>query len=65
MYDGVKAMIEAEKALRPAVADCNCGPHIRKPEDITGFPVFPPGTHSLLSKHLTRDVWNQFKDAKD
>jgi hypothetical protein len=33
--------------------------------DLYGFPVFPPGTKSLLSKYLTRDVWNTLKNVKD
>ena len=70
MYDGVKAMIEAEKQLaggaKPAEQDVTCGPHLKKPSDLTGFPVFPAGQQgSLLFKFLTRDVWNQLKDEKD
>ena len=74
MYNGVKAMIAKEKELgggtQAAAAssteeETKCGPHLKKAEDITGFPVFPPGTTSLLSKCLTRDVWNQLKDKKD
>lgn len=42
-----------------------CGTHLKSSTDLTGFPVFPPGTKSLLSKHLTRDVWNKYKDAAD
>lgn len=30
-----------------------------------GFPVFPPGTKSLLSKHLSREVWYELKDKED
>ena len=67
MYNGVKAMISREKELAgPAAAtqvnqeeeETKCGPHLKKPEDITGFPIFPPGTTSLLSKCLTKDVWD-------
>ena len=32
---------------------------LKKPEDIKGFPVFPPGTKSLLSKCMTKDVWDE------
>ena len=32
---------------------------------MNGYPVFPAGTKSLLSKYLSRDVWNQLKDTKD
>jgi len=45
--------------------DVQCGSHLKTPEQITGFPVFPEGTKSLLSKHLTRDVWAQLKDVQD
>ena len=41
------------------------GPHLKTPEDITEFPYFPSGTTSILSKVLTRDVWDQLKDKKD
>ena len=66
-------MIEAEKELgggypeEVAVEeDCVCGPHLKKKEDITGFPVFKEGEQgSLLCKFLTRDVWNKLKDEKD
>jgi arginine kinase len=77
MYNGIKAMIEAEKKLAAAAgggktaaaaapaADIKCGPHLKKPEDITGFPVFPDGTTSLVSKYLTKDVYNKYKGQKD
>ena len=77
MYSGVKAMIAREKELgggaaaagagAPAQAaeETKCGPHLKKPEDITGFPVFPAGTKSLLSKNLDRAVWDQLKDKSD
>jgi hypothetical protein len=42
-----------------------CGSHLTGPEDLTGFPVFPPGTKSLLSKLLTRDIWQKYKYQKD
>lgn len=67
MYNGVKAMIAAEKQLASgaqpaAAADTQCGPNLKKPEDITGFPVFPEGTTSALSKNLTRELWDELKD---
>lgn len=64
MYNGVKAMIEKEKELggggaAPVVEEeVKAGNHLRKPEDLTGFPVFPEGTTSLLSKNLTRELWD-------
>lgn len=32
---------------------------------LAGYPIFPPGTHSLLKKHLTRELWSSLKTAKD
>merc|ERR1712060_602876 len=45
MYNGVKAMIAKEKELggggsAPAGGDVQAGPHLKKPEDLTGFPIF-------------------------
>jgi len=91
MYNGVKAMIDAEKELRPApkapkVEEAKpaekkeeakpaekkeeapkagekseertkCGTHLKKPEDIKGYPEFPADCKSLLCKHLTPEVW--------
>ena len=78
MYNGVKAMIAREKELgggapapgnavasAGAEEETKCGPHLKKPEDITGLPVFPAGTKSLLSKNLDRAIWDQLKDTKD
>jgi len=42
-----------------------CGPHLKGPEEIKEFPFYPSGTKSLLSKCLTRDVWDLCKDRKD
>ena len=41
------------------------GSHLETPEAMTGFPYFPSGTKSLLSKTLTKDVWEKCKDRKD
>ena len=75
MYNGVKAMIAKEKELGGGAQsagaaagddqDIQCGPHLKNPDQLTGFPVFPEGTKSLLCKNLTRDIWNQLKDTKD
>jgi len=71
MYNGVKAMIEAEKKLeasapKPAAgAPVKAGPHLKKPEDITGMVEFPKDTKSLLCKYLSKDIYNKFKGTKD
>ena len=65
MYDGVKAMIKREKELGAASATAapatkatiKAGPHLKKPEDLTGMVEFPPGTKSLLCKYLTPEVF--------
>jgi hypothetical protein len=57
-------MIEKEIQLTPEV-DVDAGSHLVSHKDLTGFPIFPDGTKSLLMKHLTRDVWNQLKKNKD
>jgi hypothetical protein len=71
MYNGVKAMIEAEKKLEAGAAkplakdEIKAGPHLKKIEDLTGFPVFPPGNKSLLCKFLSKDIYNKYKGKKD
>ena len=65
MYNGVKAMIAKEKELggggsasASSAEEVKCGSHLKKPQDLTGLPVFPSGTKSLLCKNLTSDIWN-------
>jgi hypothetical protein len=64
MYDGVKAMIAAEKELcGPAAAPVpvDAGPHLKSPADITGPVNFPPGTKSLVAKYCTPEVFNMYR----
>ena len=46
-------------------AETVCGPHLKKPEELVGFPKFPAGTKSLLMKHLTPEIWAKLADKKD
>lgn len=48
-----------------AGADVKCGSHLKTIEDLTGFPVFPKGTTSLVSRFNTRELWKQYHDKKD
>jgi hypothetical protein len=48
-----------------ADADVKVGSHLKTHSDLTGFPVFPAGTKSLLCKYLTRDVWKQCNGKTD
>lgn len=45
--------------------DVMCGSHLKSPNDLTGFPVFPSGTKSLLMKHLSKELWAKYADDKD
>lgn len=42
-----------------------CNDKLAKPEDVVHFPTFPTEAHSLLKKHLSRQIWNQLKEKKD
>ena len=57
MYNGVKALIEAEKSI-PDSPDL----HRYTGKDI---PNWKPDNKSLLKKCLTPDVWKALKDKKD
>eukprot|EP00352_Strombidinopsis_acuminata_P001515 CAMPEP_0176401078 /NCGR_PEP_ID=MMETSP0126-20121128/48134_1 /TAXON_ID=141414 ORGANISM="Strombidinopsis acuminatum, Strain SPMC142" /NCGR_SAMPLE_ID=MMETSP0126 /ASSEMBLY_ACC=CAM_ASM_000229 /LENGTH=185 /DNA_ID=CAMNT_0017777767 /DNA_START=314 /DNA_END=873 /DNA_ORIENTATION=+ len=41
------------------------GNHLKTYQELRGMPQFPPGTKSMLSKYLTRDIWNLYANAKD
>ena len=59
-------MIEREKELSGAgkkpvheeEKDVHVGSQLKAATELTGFPVFPAGTKSLLSKYLTKDLWH-------
>ena len=69
MYDGVKAMIEAERELgggAPATDGAlQAGPHLKEPSQLTSMPVFPAGTKSLVSKYCTPEVFAANAGKKD
>jgi hypothetical protein len=53
------------KKPAPTPGRTDCGPWLKSIDELTDFPLFPEGTKSLLSKHLTEEVWNEYKDQKD
>ena len=38
------------------------GKHLKTDADLVDWPMFPEDCTSLVSKHLTEDVWNKYKD---
>lgn len=53
--------IKKEK-FKPEEVPVEAGPHLRSPHDITGMVHFPAGTKSLLSKYLTPEVYNAYRN---
>lgn len=52
--------------VAPKVAvPVKAGPHLKKPEDITGFVEFPAGTNSSLCKFMTKAVFDKYHLKKD
>lgn len=41
------------------------GNHLKSPEDLKDWPQFPDGTTSLVSKHLTKDIWDKYANKSD
>ena len=62
-------MIKREFELAPPkveeAKDIHAGSHLKTFNDLTGFPIFPEGTKSLLKKYLTKDIFLKLKDQKD
>jgi len=53
---------EAMKKPAPVEGRTHCGHWLKSIDDLTDFPMFPEGCKSLLSKHLTQEVWDEYKD---
>ena len=56
---------ELELAPKEEIKDQNVGSHLKKHTELTGFPVFPAGTKSLLSKYLTKEIYEKLHEVKD
>jgi len=67
MYNGVKAMIDAENGLANAAnpKPVKAGTHLKKPEDITGMVEFPAGTKSSLCRFMTKNIYDKYRNTKD
>jgi len=69
MYDGVKAMMAEEFALRgkqePAAGGVKAGSHLKSIDQLTGMPEFPDGCKSSLCRFLTPEIFNEYKGKKD
>jgi len=59
--------VKTEAPAQPAAveADVKAGSHLKSSVELTGFPVFPAGTKSLLCKYLSREIWAEYKNTKD
>ena len=75
MYNGVKAMIEAEKELAAAANGgaqapaaggvLKAGTDLKTPEDIVSLPEFPADCKSSVSRFLTKEVFEKYHGMKD
>mmetsp|Transcript_33950 Transcript_33950/g.33104 ORF Transcript_33950/g.33104 Transcript_33950/m.33104 type:complete len:81 (+) Transcript_33950:2003-2245(+) len=61
----MKELIKKDRELKPPEKDVDVGEHLASVEDLSGYPLFPPNNHSLLKKHLTKELWLLLKDKKD
>ncbi len=48
-----------EAESKEKVDHVDCGAHMKSSKELVGFPKFPAGTKSLLSKYLTKEVWEK------
>ena len=68
MIDGVRAMIDAEKALKKSENKHHSDiGKFNSADELDDFKsLFPAGqTDSALSRNLTEEIWNEYKDKKD
>jgi len=42
-----------------------CNNKLKSPEELKGWPQFPADCKSLVSKHLTKDIWEKYHDKSD
>ena len=55
----------ASKGVSETTQRTMCGEHLNSPDDLVHWPQFPEGTKSLVSKYLTKKIWDKYKDKSD
>jgi hypothetical protein len=62
----IEKMIETSYGIRmPWAKELQCGDWLESEDQLTSMPKFPQDHSSLLAKHLTEEVWNEYKDSVD
>lgn len=53
--------------VRPAATEgfTHCGNFLKDPNELTDMPKFPESTNSALSRNLTKEIWEEYKDKSD
>jgi len=58
VVDDKKVDAEVKPTKPEPVLETICGRHLKTVDDLKSFPIFKDGEKgSLLSKHLTEDIW--------
>ena len=66
VLDAVNDLLDLELSLPEAPKGVLVGKHLNNYLDLGDeLPQFPDGTKSLLSKHLTQQVWDELHEATD
>ncbi len=60
-----ESVVKTSAAQEDKEKDVKAGSHLKTPEDVNAFPVFPEGTKSLLCKHLSRPIFDKYCNEKD
>ena len=55
----------ASKGVSETTQRTMCGTHLNSPDDLVHWPQFPEGTNSALSRHLSKKIWDKYKDKTD
>ena len=55
----------SETSSKSSAGRTMCGKHLKSPEELVNWPQFPADCKSALSRHLTQDIWNKYKDMSD
>ncbi len=56
---------ELELAPKEEIKDQEVGSHLKTYKELVGFPIFPKGTKSLLSKYLTKEIYEKLIHTHD
>ena len=62
---GVSETTSKSTGASSGAARTKCGSHLKSADELVNWPEFPADCKSLVSKYLTKEIWDKYHDKSD